>query len=328
MRNTTIVSLLILVLALAALVGPAAAKVEGPGDKASEALEEYWDPTLGNQSLADVPESEPLNNTCPGQIFSCGDVLRPAALTAGDNDYFFFSANAGDVIVFGTNQDGISTSTDTFIHLYNADCSVQLASDDDGGPGLFSLLNYCATTSGTYVGRIRGFSTTTAGSYKAFITCTPSASGRATDTCTGAPKLDCGTINESGNTQCFTNNYNPGSGGCATGFSELGKDVVFQLNVPAGASINMTYTSTADGAFYIITDCANAAGSCVVGADATLSGQPEVINYAFGAAGTYYLILDSFGTNTSGGWTLTGTFTCPPTSTEPTAWGTVKSLFR
>ncbi len=326
MRDKTIVTVLFPILALAALVGPAAAKDEP--DKASEAAEAYWDPTGGVQGLADVPESEPLNNTCPGQVFSCGDVLRPAALTAGDNDYIFFSVNAGDVITFGTDVDGPSTSTDTFIHLYNStSCATQVASDDDSGPGLFSLLCYTAPNSGTYVGRIRGFSSTTTGSYKAFVICSAPGSG-PTDVCAGSPKLNCGAINESGNTACFTNNYTLPSANPCTGFTAAGRDVVYTLNVAAGASVSLTYTSTADGSFYIITDCANPSGTCVVGADATLSGQPEVINYVFGAAGTYYLILDSFGTNTSGAWTLTGTFTCPPTSTEPASWGNVKSLFR
>jgi hypothetical protein len=328
MRDKTIATALVLILALAALAGPAAAKVEGPGDKATEEAEEYWDPTLGAQNLADVPESEPVNNTCPGQGFNCGDVLRPAALTAGDNDYFSFTANAGDVIVFGTDTDG-SPNADTFIHLYNsASCATEVASDDDGGPGLFSLLVYCVPpgAGGTYVGRVRGFSSTTTGLYKAFVTC--SSSGGGADVCAGSPKLECGPINESGNTGCATSNYTlPASNPC-TGFTAAGRDVVYTLNVPAGASINLTYTSTADASFYIITDCANPSGTCVVGADATLTGQPEVINYVFGVAGTYYLILDSFGTNTSGGWTLTGTFACPPTSNEPSSWGNVKTLFR
>jgi hypothetical protein len=77
---------------------------------------------------------------------------------------------------------------------------------------------------------------------------------------------------------------------------------------------------------YILSDCADLA-SCLIGADDTLSGQAELINYVFGAAGTYYLVLDSFGTNSSGTWTLVGTLACP-TGTEQSTWGAVKNIYR
>ncbi|MDZ4804453.1 MAG: PPC domain-containing protein [Candidatus Eisenbacteria bacterium] len=133
--------------------------------------EAKWTEQMGAYSVAaDVPEVEP-NNTAPtANAFSCGDVLRPAAITAADNDYIVFTATAGQIISFGTDADGTPT-VDTFIHLYAADGTTQLASDDDAGPGAYSLLNFTATYTGTYYGRIRGFGATSAGLYKAFITC-------------------------------------------------------------------------------------------------------------------------------------------------------------
>lgn len=119
---------------------------------------------------ADIPEAEPNGTPATANVFHCGDVLRPASITAGDNDYIVFTATTGQVISFGTDADGTPT-VDTFIHLYAADGTTQLASDDDTGPGAFSLLSWTATYTGTYYGRIRGFGTTSAGLYKAFITC-------------------------------------------------------------------------------------------------------------------------------------------------------------
>jgi hypothetical protein len=293
-------------------------------DKTWQSSEPYWNPYFGQSILVDVPSDEGTNNACPGQPINCGDVLRPASITAGDNDYFYFTANAGDVITFGTDADG-GPNVDTFIHLYNADCSTELASDDDAGPGTFSLLTLCAPYTGVYVGRVRGFNATSVGVYKAFVTC--SASGGYGDNCATAGPLQCGNINLVGNTGCSLNDYTLPSGAAScTGFSSAGKDQVLQIVVGTGGSVNLTYTSQADGSIYILDTCTPL--HCLAGADATLQGQPEHLVYAFPAPGTYYLILDSFGTGSAGGWTLTGTFECAAIPTRSGTWGALKTIYR
>ena len=133
--------------------------------------ESKWTEQIGAYAVtADVPEAEPNDAPATANPVHCGDVLRPASIIAGDNDYIVFTANSGDVISFGTDADGTPT-VDTFIHLYAADGVTQLASDDDSGPGTYSLLGWTALYTGTYYGRIRGFSTSGAGLYKAFVTC-------------------------------------------------------------------------------------------------------------------------------------------------------------
>jgi hypothetical protein len=315
----------ILVLLCSAPVAFATQKSDPPvQDKNWEMNEPYWNPNPGQHVQSDVAEDETSNNACPGQPVTCGDVVRPAAITAGDNDYVYFTANAGDVITFGTDADGTPT-VDTFIYLYNADCSTQLASDDDSGPGTFSLLSLCAPYTGVYVGRVRGFSTTSAGVYKAFVSC--STSGGWADTCAGATSLPCGAVSLAGNTGCSVNDYSlpTGTASC-TGFTSAGRDQVLQLVVAAGAILDLTYTSTADGSIYILDTCTPL--HCVAGIDATLSGAPEHLVYTFATAGTYYLILDSFGTNTAGAWTLRGLFDCGTVATQPLQWSNVKALYR
>lgn len=292
-------------------------------DKNWQLNEVYWNPNPNSATAVDVPSDEGSNNACPGQPIACGDVLRPANITAGDNDYFYFTANAGDIIVFGTDADGTPT-VDTFIHLYNADCSTQLATSDDEGPGLFSLLSLCAPYTGTYVGRVRAFSATGAGLYKAFVNCT--SSGGYGDNCATAGPLQCGDVNLAGHTGCSLNDYTLPAANPCTGFTAAGRDQVLQLVVGAGGSVNLTYTSTADASIYIVSSCAPVV--CLAGADATVTGQPEVLSYVFATAGTYYLILDSFGTNTAGAWTLTGTFDCAATPTLPATWGGLKTIYR
>lgn len=156
---------LILVSSLLLLAGTAYA------DKASElsmqqdkpwslsGMPEFQDP------LADVNETEPINDACPGEPYIPGDVVH-AALTAGDHDWYAFNANAGDVLTLGTDADGTPT-VDTYIHLMASDCTTQLAFNDDGGPGLYSLIsNFVAPYTGSYYLHVRGFSSTSAGLYK------------------------------------------------------------------------------------------------------------------------------------------------------------------
>ena len=118
-----------------------------------------------NATLADVNETEGLNDVCPGEPYALGDVYH-AAITAGDNDYVSFSANAGDAITIGTDADGTPT-VDTYMELFADDCVTVLAFDDDGGPGLYSLISaFPAPYTGTYIAHVRGFSGTAAGLYK------------------------------------------------------------------------------------------------------------------------------------------------------------------
>lgn len=321
MRRAAIV--LTLLLGFAAQAQAAETKDTQAADKNWQQNEPWWNPNVAQAPLVDVPSDEITNNACPGQPISCGDVLRPASITAGDNDYFYFTANAGDIITFGTDADGTPT-VDTFIHLYNANCTTQLATSDDEGPGLYSLLSICAPYTGTYVGRVRGFGATDVGNYKAFVTCSPS--GGWGDNCATASMMPCGTINLTGNTGCSNNDYSLAASNPCTGFTSAGRDQVFTLTTGPGATLNLTYTSSADASIYILSNCAPI--TCVAGADATLTGQPEVLNYNFTIPGTYYLILDSFGTNTSGAWTLTGSFNCGVTPAASATWGVLKTIYR
>jgi uncharacterized protein YfaP (DUF2135 family) len=280
-------------------------------------------------TLADVPEVEPNNSLATAQLLGCGNVLRPASIATGappDTDYVAFVANAGDVITITTGPDG-GTSVDTRIRLFN-NSGVVLASDDDSGPGLYSAIcSITAPYTGVYYVGIAAFTAGNGGVYRADVSCTPL---EANDVCAGAVQIPCGLINLAGNTSCYTNNYTlPVGAASCTGFTAAGDDVVYRLDVSGGDDIAVIYTSTADASIYIVTDCANPAGTCVAGADATFGGQPEVLNYAFTASGTYYLILDSFGAGqTSGQWTLMGELRCGVVPTQKASWGQVKVTYR
>lgn len=323
LRITTVV----VSLALLAVAGMAAAD-----EKSTEFAERKWNPLAGLESaLADVPEAEPNNSLATAQPLGCGDVLRPATISAAsDTDYVVFTATIGTILTIGTDADGTSGQlTDSRIRLFNAS-GVVLASDDDSGPGAYSLLTFTATYTGTYYVGIAGYSSSYTGAYKAFVNCQVPEPPPVNDLCAGALPIECGAISLSGSTQFATNDYTPiasGSGGC-TGYAAAGKDVVYVINAGGGDSLDVSYTNVADGSIYLITDCGAPTTSCVAGADETLAGQAELLTFTFPATGVYYLIADSYGTGSGGAFTLTGTLHCNVVSTEKTTWGRLKSIYR
>lgn len=277
---------------------------------------------------SDVGEAEPNDDFSTANAAACGDALRPAAIDVPDDiDWVQFNASAGDIITLGTDADGANPIGDTIIGLFDADGN-QLAIDDDSGPGYYSLIsNYPAPTTGTYYLGIIAYDIDAVGTYQAFISCQAAPPPPVNDQCVSALDLPCGQIDISGTTAGATNDYDPGSAGC-TGYAAAGRDVVYKFWAAAGEAINLTYTTTADGSFYIVSDCADPVGSCVVGADATFTGQPESIVHTFASTGMYYLILDSYGTGTYGNWTLTGADGCGVVGATRTTWGRLKSYYR
>lgn len=126
--------------------------------------------------LADVNETEPLNDTCPGEPYALDDVYHAAINPGGDEDWVCFQCNAGDEMTLGTDADGGLPTVDTYIELYDNTCSGLLAEDDDGGPGLFSLIDgYVAPYTGSYYLKVRGFSSSSVGNYIFVGTCSAPA---------------------------------------------------------------------------------------------------------------------------------------------------------
>jgi hypothetical protein len=278
-------------------------------DKYVQRTESSWNPRAGLSLQSEVAEAEP-NDTCPGQALTCGDVLTQATLTPGDVDLISFQAIQGDVCVLGTDSAG-GLDPDTKITLLN-DCGSTVASDDDGGPGLFSLLSYLVPTTGTYTLRIEGLLSSVAGDYVAFVSCAPR---NPADICGTAPPLPCGSFSITGTTVGTLDDYDltDGTQNDCTGFATAGADVVYVIDQPS-FTLSVTYTSAVDGSLYLVTDCSNPRASCVAGSDNTLEGEPETLTFTATQPGPYYLILDNFlgGSGPAGDYTLTGFLDCPP----------------
>lgn len=141
-----------------------------------------------------IDEVEP-NDTCPGQAIVCGDVVDPGEIVAADRDWFTFEATAGDDLILGTQESAGNPTVDTYMELYADDCTTQLAYNDDGGPGLYSLIEFTATYTGTYNVLVRGYSDASTGFYMLFTSCGVQAEGACCfddGSCVIMTMVDCG----------------------------------------------------------------------------------------------------------------------------------------
>ena len=89
--------------------------------------------------------------------------------------------------------------------------------------------------------------------------------------------------------------YNPGYGGCPGSGSASGKDVAYVITLAAGEEVTATMNPpTFDAVLYLVTDCDDAAGTCLAGSDACCTGALEEIVYCSTEGGTYYIIADAY----------------------------------
>jgi len=295
------VSFLAVLLILGLVAGSAMADKYEPNEK-------QWTINHG-PGTAQVPEVEP-NDTCPGQAINCGDQVAPASYaTTADDDWYQFYAAAGTLVTIATDSWN-GSSVDTYLQLYGPDCATVLTYDDDGGPSMFSLIsNFVIPTTGYYNIKTYTYSHLYTGEYQLVLTCGVPNPPDPNDTCNPDYVIACGVNALSGDMTWDANNYDPLSGGCSSGYPEAGLDVAYKVDMAAGDNIDIYYSSAFDDAVYIITDCANAAGTCVAGADDNISG--ESLNYTASSTGTYWVIFDHYGTGMgAGAWSATVTLVC------------------
>ncbi len=286
--------------------------------------EDFEKDAPGPGLLATLPEDEGSNDDCPGQTVACEDLVAPARIDEpGDRDHYVITVDEGTCLTVGTVADSLQPVADTVIEILDAGCSTVLASDDDNGPGSFSLVTeFRVPAAGSYVIRVRHFLPSGTGGYRLFVKC--AEAGATNATCATAAVLECGKSDLAGTTDCTGNEYNPmGPATSCTQFSAAGQDVVYRVDAAPGNGITLTYRSSVDGSIYILRSCASAPDFCVAGADRNGTGVPETLTYTFPDSATYYVVLDSFGNLSSGAWTLTADVDCV-TPVEPATWGQIK----
>ena len=120
----------------------------------------------------------------------------------------------------------------------------------------------------------------------------------------------------------YTAGVHPAS---CTGYTSAGNDVVYKIYLALGETFMASESGAHDSALWLVTDCANTAGTCVAGADDTFSGDVETISYIATAAGWYYLIVDAYGTDGCG---LATVIIDAPVGNEDLSWSNVKTMYR
>ena len=128
------------------------------------------------------------------------------------------------------------------------------------------------------------------------------------ESCAGAIDLTAmatapGGARVDGTTRNHTDDAHPAA--TCTGYATVGPDLIYKVTAAAGQSISATASSGFLGwdlAVYITTDCA--ATTCVAGADRGGLIMNETAVGTAPAAGTYYIVVDSWNAGVAGNFTL------------------------
>jgi hypothetical protein len=181
---------------------------------------------------------------------------------------------------------------------------------------------------GTYIVVVEGWYADDMGAYTLTVGCEAAPEPPVNDLCDGAIAIErCTSGIIEGDLTLAHDDYTPsGTLPSCTGYGAAGKDVVYVMDLLVGDEVylSLEYVTYFDESIYIITDCADPNGSCVIGED---GGSPEEIFWTCDADGTYYVICDAWSSGSGGEFTLTYDITCPVTPNEETSWGKVKSMF-
>ncbi len=173
-------------------------------------------------------------------------------------------------------------------------------------------LTYIAVEGGTYYVVVDGHTYNPDCIYDLTVTCEEVSPPPANDTCDGAIDLQEQGLPVFQVDLCdFTNQYDPGPYGC-TGYRAIGPEAVYKIDLEDDEWFEVRIESVEwpiDLSLYLITDCEDPVGSCVAGDD---SGGAEHFIYEASAAGTYYLMVDSYLNCGGGGLTEVTYFTCAP----------------
>ena len=122
------------------------------------------------------PPEQGTGDTVPGDAsttvtLAIGGSLNGAVNTAGDRDWFAVDLVAGQrysIALDGAAYGSYFALSDPYLRLRNAGGSL-VAQDDDGGPGLNSLLTFTASATGRYYLDVGAYGDSSAGGYRLAI---------------------------------------------------------------------------------------------------------------------------------------------------------------
>ena len=213
--------------------------------------------------------------------------------TAGDNDWFAVTLSAGTAYQFALTRSATSGLSDPYLTLYNSS-GTAIASNDDSGGNLNSLLNYTPTAGGTYYLGARDYSSGT-GSYTLSASGTTSDDFAANTSTTGRVTV----------------------GGSSTGRIEVaGDNDWFAVSLTAGTTYQMHLdAASSSGLSDPYLNLYNSAGTLLTYNDDGGGNLNSLITFTPTTSGTYYLGARTYGSGTGAySVSVSGSSAQPPSS--------------
>ena len=125
----------------------------------------------GGETIAangvDIPQGTGTTAT-----ISIGQTVTDELETIGDKDWYKITLQAGESILVSLAGTGANPVSDTFLRIYGANGQL-LASNDDGGVDLNSLMRFTATTTGTYYIEADSYDNNKIGQYTLSVSVAP-----------------------------------------------------------------------------------------------------------------------------------------------------------
>jgi serralysin len=121
--------------------------------------------------MPDILETlDAADSTATAYTLDIGQIAQ-GQLTAGSDTHDWYRVNlvAGQTYTFAETGTGTNNVQDTYLRLYAADGTTQLAFDDDGLPNQNSIFTYTATTTGTYYIDAGSFNNAGSGQYSVTV---------------------------------------------------------------------------------------------------------------------------------------------------------------
>jgi cysteine-rich repeat protein len=266
---------------------------------------------VANVTVACTPLSNP--DTCEEATpIECGDVIKGVDTTGFTNNYnpgagnpcTGYSASGEDrVYVLNVTQP---TLVDAAMSNQNYDGSFYVVTDcanlladctgaDCYPPPCTKPVSFVAQPGVDYYMIVDGFGGAN-GTSDLSVSC--SLLG---ETCESPEPIACGANLVGVGNAGYVNDYNLGVGNACTGYTSLGPDRVFVLNVGAipqsvSALMNNQAPGGYDGAFYVVTDCTDIPSMLAdcVGADCFPPPCPKPLNFNAAANTDYYIVMDGY----------------------------------
>lgn len=209
-----------------------------------------------------------------------------------DRDWFAIELNAGETYVFDLVG---GTLSDPFVYLYSESGGV-LASNDDGGDGFNSQLNYTADRSGTHYISAEAYASDQTGTYTLTTASLGNGGGGGDDRGDGP-----------GNAGLVL-----ADGGVTSGsLEQLGDDDWFRVDVQGNTTYEFALTGTGgtsglrDPFLYLY----DASGALIGSDDDSGGGLNSLITYSTISDHTVYLSAEAFAGRSTGDYTVSSTVT-------------------